>query len=279
MSPKTSPLKGYFHASWLIFAFLFLPVPAGAAAGNGIESKISVHFAWEGIQYREREPDLKLETEAELNNMVIGFEGIKRWSGLFLAARMVLPVATEKGREEATFSAGRHQQNTLEMRWTRLDAYAGYPLRNWFNPYAGIRWSEVRQDRGDFFVSGVQRHIHARETKRSVSFLLGVGGAGEIIPRWGYHYRLELFLPLDVKVTNTALPGLEFTDRSGHAVELRLGVVRDVTSSITAGIFVQGGWKHWGGSEWKAFDRGRAKWPENDTYYLGAGMNVSYRFN
>lgn len=261
------------------FACIFFSYPAVCADSNsGIESKISLNIAWERLQYKEREPDTRLDTKAELDNMVVGIEGVKRWEYIFVGTRLTFPISRENGQEEVTLSGKTYQGNTLEMGWTRIDGFAGYPLRYWINPYMGFRWSEVRQDRGNFVIAGTPVTLQSVEEVKSLSLLFGMGGVGNFTPRWIWNYRAELFLPLSVKVSNTALPGFKSSEKSGHMMELKGGVDYLFTDSLYSSFFLYGGWMHWNGSQWSPFDRGRAKWPENDTYYLGAGLNIFYKF-
>jgi hypothetical protein len=260
-------------------AFILFSFPAAfAGPGSGIESKLSLDIAWERLQYQEQEPDTNLDAKAELDNLVVGIEGVKRWKHLFLGTRLIFPLSRENGREEVTLAGNAYQRSTLEMGWTRISGFAGYPLRTWINPYAGCRWSEVRQDRGNVVIAGTPLTLQSAEAVKSVSLLFGMGGNGNFAPRWNWNYRTELFLPVMVKVTNTALPGFESSDKSGHMVELKGGFDYLLTDALHSGFFLYGGWMHWNGSKWIAFERGQAKWPENYTYYLGAGLNISYKF-
>lgn len=263
--------------SGITFILSSYPI-AFAGPDSGIESKLSLNIAWERLQYREHEPDMDLAANAKIDNMVVGIEGVKRWEYLFSGTRLTFPVSRENGQEEVTRSGKTYQKNALEMGWSRIDGFVGYPLRPWLNPYVGFRWSEVRQDRRDFVIAGAPVTLQSLEEVKSVSLLFGMGGVGNFTPRWNWNYRAELFLPISVKVTNTALPGFDSSDKSGHMVELKGGVDYLFTDSLYSGLFLYGGWMHWNGSQWNSFDRGRAKWPENDTYYFGAGLNIFYKF-
>jgi len=263
--------------SGITFILFSYPV-AFAGQDGGMESKVSVNIAWERLQYKEREPDTGLDAKAELDNMVVGIEGVKRLEYLFFGTKFTFPISIASGRESANRSGRTYQENALEMGWSRIDGFVGYPLRYWLNPYVGFRWSEVMQDRGDFVIAGAPVTLQSLEEVKSVSLLFGIGGVGNFTPRWNWNYRAELFLPISVKVTNTALPGFESSDKSGHMVELKGGVDYLFTDSLYSGLFLYGGWMHWNGSQWNSFDRGRAKWPENDTYYFGAGLNIFYKF-
>jgi hypothetical protein len=259
--------------------FIFFSYTAAFAGPNGgMESKVSLTVAWERLQYKEHEPDKGLDAQSDLNNMVVGIEGVKRWEHLFLGAGATFPISRESGKEEATLSGNAFQENALELGWVRIDGFLGYPLRDWINPYMGFRWSEVRQERKNFVVAGAPVTSQSIEEVKSLSLLFGICGAGIISPRWIWNYRAELFLPLSVNVTNTALPGFESSDKSGHMAELKGEIDYLLGNSIYSGLLLYGGWMHWNGSQWQSFDWGRAKWPENDTYYLGVGLNIVYEF-
>lgn len=261
------------------FVLILFSLPESFAdSHSGITSKLSLNIACERLQYKEREPDTNLAAKAELANMVIGIEGVKRWEYIFLGTRLTFPLSRENGQEEVTRAGKTYQNNVLEMGWSRIDGFVGYPFRSWLNPYMGFRWSEIEQDRWDFIIVGSPATLQSFEDVKSVSLLFGAGGNVYLMPRWSCNYRAELLLPISAKVTNTALPGFESSDKSGHMVELKGGVDYIFTDSLHSGVFLYGGWMHWNGSQWTTFDRGRTKWPENDTYYLGAGLNISYRF-
>ena len=253
-------------------------VPVVAETNRGLVNQISLQLGWEGLKYEEHEPDTGLDSKAEVNNLVLGIEALKRWEHFFCGAKAVFPVLLGDDREEVTRSGASYQTDTLEIRWIRIDGFLGYPLRPWFNPYAGLRWSEFRQERTNFEVAGTTVDLRSVEKVKSWSLLLGVRGVGKIAPRLDWKYHMEFLVPLDVKVTNSALAGFEVSDSDGHAFDLKTGIDYSYTDSILFGFILYGGWVHWEGSGWKPFDGGLAKWPENDTYYLGAGLNVSYKF-
>lgn len=275
ISKKARPGAVFISA---FVCLLFSYSPAIAGANQEKESKISINIAWERIQYNEQEPDSHMDAEAELDHPVIGIEAVRKWKALLLGTRLTVPIAKIDGREEASISGRPRQENTLQMGWTRIDGFAGYSLRSWIEPYVGLRWSEVVQERGNFVVAGVPVTSESVEEIRSWSLLIGMGGSGNLSPRWAWNYRAELFLPLDVKVTNTALPGFESSDKHGYTVELKGGMDYSFTDSLSSGFFLYAGRMHWDGSAWLPCDDGRAKWPENDTRYFGAGLNILYKF-
>lgn len=266
-----------FILSTSLVIFL-ISAPVSANSNIGIESQISVGFGMEMLEYKEHEKDTGTESEAKLHNLVFGIEGLKRWKYFFCGVRSVFPILLGDGQEEVTHSEKSFQKDTLELRWIRIDGFLGYSLRNWINPYLGIRWSEVRQERTNFIVAGNPVELQSVEEVKSWSLLLGIRGVGNFTPRMKWNYGMEYFLPLAVEVTNTALPGFKASDRDGHMLELKGGFDYSYTNSICFGLLFYGGWMHWSGSEWKSFGNSLVKWPENDTFYLGGGLKVTYKF-
>jgi hypothetical protein len=252
---------------------------AVADPNRGIESQISLGVAWERLEYKEHEPDTRIDSKAKINNVVVGIEGLKRWKYLFGGVKSVFPVFLESGNEEVTRSGQSFQTDNLELRWIRIDGFLGYPLRDWANPYLGIRWSEVRQERKHFIVAGRPVDLRSVEEVISWNLLLGVRGGGNFTPRLRWNYWLEYFLPLNVDVTNSAVPGFKATDKDGYMVELKGGLDYLYNRpSLAFGLLFYGGRMHWNASDWKSVDHVLAKWPENDTFYLGGGFKITYRF-
>ena len=198
---------------------------------------------------------------------------------VFGGIKAIIPVLREHDEEEWTSSdRTTFQTNTLEYGWMRIDGYIGYPSTHFFNPYGGLRWSESKQDRMDFLVNNTAVAGTARETIRSWSFLLGVRGNGNFMPQWRWNYQIEYFVPIDVQVINSALPGFEASDKNGYTLELKCGIEYFCTEALSFGILIYGGRMHWDGSGWKSFAGGSAKWPENNTDYLGGALNIIWRF-
>ena len=50
---------------------------------------------------------------------------------------------------------------------------------------------------------------------------MGGRGVGNFTPRLRWNYWLEYFLPLNVGVTNSAVPGSKATDKDGYVLELK----------------------------------------------------------
>ncbi len=270
----------------IIFCFLlsaasavFIPSPAPAEEGKGLESRLSIGMGWEQLDYEEHEPERDSNSNAKVSNATVWIEGLKRWKSLFCGIKAVIPVWREDDAEKWVSSDRTiFQTNALEYEWMRIDGCLGYPATRFFNPYAGLRWSESRQDRTDYLVNNVAVAEAAEETTRSWSLLLGFRGDGNLTPQWRWNYWVEYFVPIDVQVANSALPGFEASNKDGYAVELKCGTEYLCTEALSIGILFYGGRMHWGGSGWKAFSGGTAKWPENDTDYLGGALNIVWRF-
>jgi len=245
---------------------------------KGLESHLSIGMGWEQLDYEEHEPDRGSDSNAKVSNVIIGIEGLKRWESVFGGIKAIIPVLREEDEEAWTSSGTTLQTNTLEYGWMRIDGYIGYPSTCFFSPYGGLRWSESKQDRMDFLVYGATLAGTAREKVRSWSFLLGVRGNGNFTPRWRWNYRIEYFVPIDVEVTNSALPGFEASDKDGYTLELKCGTEYFCTEALSFGILIYGGRMHWDGGSWKSFAGGSAKWPENNTDYLGGALNIIWRF-
>lgn len=249
-----------------------------ANSNRGIESQISLGIGWEQLEYKEHEKDTGLDSKAKLNSLVVGVEGLKRWEYLFCGIKSVFPVFLEGDQEEVTRYGRSFQKDNLELGWIRIDGFLGYPLRYWVNPYLGIRWSEVRQERTGLVVAGIPVDLRSVEEVISWNLLLGVRGVGNFTPRLKWNYCLEYFLPLNVEVTNSAVPGFKASDKNGYMLELKGGIDYLYKDSLGFGLLFYGGWMHWNGSDWKSIDHVLVKWPENDTFYLGGGLKITYKF-
>ena len=261
----------------LVSASLLLLTDTSLSADveKGMQSKLAIDIGWERLKYEEHEPDTGLDSHARMNNIVVGIEGLKRWRYVFSGIKFSTPVFLEDGQETWASSGVTIQTDRLEYGWTRLDGYAGYPFMNGLNPYGGVRWSDSTQDRSDFVVSGTPVTLTARERVKSLSLLLGIRGNGNITPRWKWNYRMEYFSPVDVKVTNSALPGFKVTDSDGYTLELKGGAEYSYNKALSFGFFLYGGRMHWEGSGWLPFSGGTAKWPENNTDYIGGILTIT----
>ena len=247
-------------------------------ADTGIKTSLSIDIGWESLEYEEHEPVTETDSHARTDNAILRIEGIKRWRYSFVGLRAALPVVLGSDEERWLQSGSDYQTNALGYRWRRIDGYIGYPLHDLFNPYTGVRWSEGRQERDSFVVFGTPVSQSARELIRSWDILFGIRGYGSISGNWSFHYWLEYLYPVDVEVTNTTLPGFKATDREGYTIEFKSGIEYAITKAVSAGIVFYGGRMHWDGSTWLPYKGGLAKWPENDTDYLGGLLNIRWRF-
>jgi hypothetical protein len=245
---------------------------------KGLESHLSVGMGWEQLKYEEEEPNRSLGSSAKVSNVIMGIEALKRWKSVFSGINTIFPLIRGDDQEEWTTSATSYQTNTLEYGWMRIDGYIGYPSTYFFNPYGGMRLSESKQTRTEFLVNGTTVAGTAEENVRSWSLFLGVRGNGNLTPKWRWNYRIEYFVPIDVEVTNSAIPGFEASDKDGYAFDLKFEVEYSYTEALSFGFMMYGGRMHWDGSDWEPFAGGLVKWPENNTDHLGGALNIIWRF-
>jgi hypothetical protein len=284
-------IEGEMRKTSLCFLIIFCALAAAAfgaeEAPAGLQSRIAVSLAWEYIDYEEKvntlpppgpgQPEVPApgyrESDAEVNNAVIGVEAILRMKRLFVFTRGVFPLIRGDGDEEWRQFGTLVQTNTLEYGWMRINGVAGVALHPWLNPYAGVRWSRVKQTRSDIisFVGSVD------ETIESWSAVFGVRGEGAGDSPLRVMYAFEYYHPFDVEMRNThpAFSDVKFTDDEGYAWELRGEAQYALKESLLVGLHFFGGRMHWDGSD---YITGGRKWPENDTDYLGAGVTLNWFF-
>ncbi len=268
----------YFYL--ILSTTLAISIPSSALAedGESLESHLSIGIGIELLDYEEHEPDRSLDTNAKVSNVVIVIEGLKRWESVFSGIKAIIPASTGKDDEKWASSGATFQTNTLEYGWMRVDGFIGYPLHYLFSPYSGLRWSESKQDRSNFVGHGTGFTGTSSEQIKSWSALLGVRGNSNIAPRWKWNYSIEYFFPIDVKTTNSAIPGFEASDKDGYTLELTWGAKYFYKKTLSFGLLINGGRMHWNGSDWKSSPGGLVKWPENNTDYLCATLYISRNF-
>lgn len=249
-----------------------------AGANKEITSNISLSMGWEWLEYEEHEGDTGIDSHAEVNNWTVQIEGIKRWESVFCGIKAMAPLSLDDNEEKWSRSSTSFQTNSIEYRWIRVNSFIGYPWIYWFNPYGGLRWAESRQERSNFVVSSTPVAGTSTERVKYWNLLLGVRGAGEFTSRWGWNYWIEYFFPLDVEVTNSALSGFKASDKDGYTLEVKAGIDYFYSENLSFGLVLYGGRMHWNGSGWKPYVSGFAKWPENDTEYLGGSLNIGWTF-
>ena len=257
---------------------LCISISVFAKANKGIESKIALSMGWEWLEYEEHEGDTGIDSHAEVNNRIVRIEGIKRWKPVFCGIKDMAPLLLGDNEEKWSLSGTLFQTNSLEYRWIKVNGFIGYPWTYWLNPYGGLRWAESRQERTNFIVSNIPVAGTSIERVKYWSLLLGLRGAGEFTSRWGWNYWIEYFFPLDVEVTNSALSGFKASDKDGYTLEVKAGIDYLYSENLSFGLMLYGGRMHWNGSDWKPYANGLAKWPENDTEYLGGLLNIGWTF-
>jgi hypothetical protein len=253
--------------------WIILLTPGDGRTGGGpkaLGADFSMNAGVEKITYEEDEPVTGLKSKASTYNVVAELEARKAWSRLFIGFRGAFPLVAGKNGETWTRIGAPFQTNELENRRTRVAGHIGYLLAGWFNPYAGINYSRTIQNRSDFVIQGSPVPGSVEEKVISTSLLIGARGRGNMAASFQWFYGLEFLFPLSVDVTNSSLPGFKADDTGGHAYELRAGILRMHSDKIRYGLTGYGGKVHWDGSGFKQFSGGQAKWPENDTLYLGA---------
>jgi hypothetical protein len=241
-------------------------------------SHFSIGIGWETLNYREHEADTRLDSEADVSNWTIGLDAFKQWTHVFCGLKGIIPVHRIDDSEEWRVSDILTQQNSLEYGWTRIDAYLGYPLNSFFNPFLGLRWSEANQDRTGFVFLGTPVEGSATEEVTAWFLIFGIRGDILLIPRLSLSYVGSYFEPISSEVENSNLPGWEVTDTDGYTFEFEGQAEYTYTESISIVFTLYGGKMHWNGSDWTPYASRFIKWPENDTRYLGCMLNVRWSF-
>ena len=267
------------------FGFVYIicivaPVPS--IASEKVETYKTGHFSvgigWEALNYSEHEPANRLDSEADVSNWIIGFDAFKQWTNIFCGFKGIIPVHLIDGSEEWRASGILTQQNSLEYGWTRLDAFLGYKLRPFFNPYIGLRWSDAEQERTRFVVLGTP--VEGSATEEVTAWFINLGIRGDILlnSKWRLYYSGSYFEPISSEVENSNLPGWEVADTSGYIFEFEGQVEYTYSESIVFVFTLYGGKMHWNGSDWASYENRSIKWPENDTQYIGCMLNVRWSF-
>jgi len=82
----------FFYCFFIVNAATGTPIFASEELGKGITSHISLGMGWETLNYREHEPDTRLDSEADVSNWTIGFDALKRWEYFFCGIKGIIPV-------------------------------------------------------------------------------------------------------------------------------------------------------------------------------------------
>ena len=268
----------FFYCFFIVSVATVIPSFASEELGKGITSHISIGMGWETLNYREHEPDTNLDSEADVSNWTFGFNALKRWEHLFCGIKGTIPVYLNDDREDWSLSGVLVQQNSLEYGWSRIDAYLGYPLSPFLNPYIGLRWSEAKQDRTGFIFLGTPLDGSVTETITAWFFTLGATGNVLLNPQWRLSYSGSYFEPISSDVTNSGLPGWDVSGIDGYTFEFESQIEYIYTSRVSFAFMLYGGKIHWNGSDWIPYASRLVKWPENDTRYLGCMLNMRWSF-
>ena len=262
----------------MFWSGIFTSSFASEKADTSKTSHFSVGIGWEVLNYSENEPDTRLDSEAKVSNWTIDLDAFKRWTHIFCGFKGIIPVHRVDDSEEWRVSDILTQQNSFEYGWTRLDAFLGYRLKPFFNPYIGLRWSDSEQERTGFVVLGTP--VEGSATEEVTSWFISLGIRGDILlnPRWRLSYFGSYFEPISSAVENSDLPGWEVTDTDGYMFEFEGQVQYTYTESISLVFTLYGGQMHWKGSEWAPFSGRLVKWPENDTQYFGGMLKIRLLF-
>jgi hypothetical protein len=276
------PLKMLRNIFCCVFYMVCISAPVPSIASETFETpktaRFSVGIGWETLKYSEHEPDLHLDSDAKVSDWTVGLDGFKQWTHVFCGFKSIIPVHRNTGSEEWRVSDILTQQNSLEYGWTRIDALLGYRLKPFFNPYIGLRWSDSKQERTDFVVTGTPVDISATEEVTSWFISLGIKGDILLSPRWTLSYFGSYFEPISSEVTNNNFPGWEVTDTDGYAFEFEGQAEYSCSESVSLVFTLYGGKMHWNGSDWIPYAGTLVKWPENDTRYMGCMLNVRWSY-
>jgi hypothetical protein len=277
--PSLRKLRNTFYCFCYIVC-IAAPIPS--IASDKLETSktahISVGIGWEALNYREHDPDTHLDSKADVSNWTIGLDASRQWTNIFCEFKGIIPIHRIDDSEEWQVSDILTQQNSLKYGWTRIDAFLGFKVKPFFNPYVGLRWSESEQERTGFVVSGTPVEDSATEEVRSWFISLGIKGDIPLIPRLSLSYFGSFFEPISSEVKNSSLPGWEVTGTDGYAFEFEGQAKYSYTESISFVFTFYGGKVHWSGSDWKPYASRVIKWPENDTRYLGCMLFVRWSF-
>jgi len=253
---------------------------------------VNVGIGVEHINYKEKMPDylgvpgLPLGSKANVSNMTVDASGEYQFTdNILVGVKAVVPAVKKSGTENWMLSGILLQTNKLKYGWTRVDVYGGYALAKQqlvflesLVPYLGVRFSWARQERYRFVFLGVPQDLTSTEKIDSRDILVGLRCSWKFADKLDLGMRLECGLPLDVKVTNTAVPGLDIRDKKGYVCEGMFNGSYKLSSNLALMAKFYFGEMHWYGSGWKSVPGGSAKWPENYTQYLGFSAGFDYRF-
>ncbi|MBN2119673.1 MAG: hypothetical protein JW734_01280 [Candidatus Omnitrophica bacterium] len=291
-------LKGF---SWrlraMILGIVFLGLSAPLQAGEFI---IDIGAGADSLKYEEHVPrdsmSLEISSAARVTNVTV--KGLLEYdfnNHFFVGGKGIVPVERGHGTEKWKWEVIGFvfQDNRLEYGWTRVDGYVGYsfefpergdPEAHIFEPYIGIRSSWVKQNRTNFVVLGVPVGGKSVEKVDSYGAIIGFRTKKTIIDdlvlgdKVTVGFDLKYVWPFDEETTNTAMPGFIVDAEKGYTAEGSVFAEYKYNDFTSFCIEVYGGRLHWKGSDWKAYQGGFVKWPENDTTYFGGNLYAKFEF-
>ena len=270
----------FVFISCCIFFLLRLATHVFAMESLGIETKITAGLGIEYLEYEEQLSENSLKSNADVSNIVVRVEGMKRWKNIFFGIDGTVPVINFDSQEEWLVNGTLAQTNSLSYGITQLAIFIGYPVVPLFNPYLGLRSTWSNQKRSYFresdgtliSFSGITESIKAHYVS------LGFRGGLPISKDWGISYGAEYNFPYYSKVTNDGLPGWETTNTNGYSWSAYSKLHYIFREKLSLSLLLSAGQLHWEGSGWQIYNGGQIKWPENDTYFINSFLNFNWSF-
>lgn len=271
--------KCHFH-HFITLLLIAISILFCNSQGIAIEfqTNISIGIGLEQLTYEEHESDNNMDSKATVNNFIGACEGLIESPYLFFGANAVVPLIAKVEEEDINLTGTSYQVNDIKDEWTRMDLFLGYPVYALFKPYVGIRWSERRQERSNFIIEGERESFNNVETIRSWNILLGIQGEKIKENQWGFSYNLKYLIPFNNTVENDAIQGWDIDDKRGYGFDIQGTIRYYLNNALHVGLVLYGGKIYWEGSDWIGIPGGEAKWPQNETRYMGGMFEIGYVF-
>jgi hypothetical protein len=270
----------FVFISCLVFFLLRLATPVFAIESLGLETKITAGLGIEYLKYEEQLPETNLKSNANVSNMVVRVEGVKRWENIFIGIDGVAPVVSFDSQEEWLVNGMVAQTDSLGYGIAQLATFVGYSVASLFNPYLGLRSTWSKQKRSDFREADGTLISSSRITESIKAHYISLGFRGglSISKDWGLSYGAEYNFPYYSKVTNDGFPGWEATNINGYLWNAYSELLYVFKAKFSLGLLLSIGQQHWNGGGWKIYNGGQIKWPENDTYFINSFLNFNRSF-
>jgi hypothetical protein len=268
----------FFSTGILLLAWC---TPLMAGETGKAKSYLSAGIGLEQLHYKEQLSEISLvNSDPAVTNWVLYLEGQKAIQDLYIGFKGYIPIVSGDTQETWSRAGNFEQSNSLTYQWTRVDAYLGYALHHLFSPYLGMNWSYTKQERSDFVTTDQPDIINATATEEVQSFsaLLGLRGDIDIAAQWSFVYFFEYLLPFYSSTENTELPGWEASNIDGYSYSITGRLNYFVAEQTALSLQFTGGKRHWDGSDWVPVNNSRAKWPENDTKFIGGFISILKTF-